>query len=92
MNKYRGENLFSPTRKTFKFSSFLNIDKTLKLWFYQQRELNMPVNLMKLSLKSIGFYETLYLDPENRKKFGGSIGYVQKYLQRNSIKLKHMHG
>ena len=92
LRKYREENPYSPTRKTIKFSSFPNIDKTLKIWFYQQRELNRPVNLMKLSLKSIEFYEKLYPDPKNRKKFDGSIGYVQKFLQRNSIKLRHMHG
>ena len=40
---------------------------------------------MKLSLKSIEFNEKLYPETENRKELDGSIGYVQKFLQRNSI-------
>ena len=76
----------------FKFSSFPKIDQALKIWFYQQRELNRPVTLDYLRTMSKEFYEGFFPDPTNRPTFLGSVGYVQKFLARNSIKLRNMHG
>ena len=38
------------------------------------------------------FHDDFFPDPANRPIFLGSVGYVQKFLARNSIKLRNMHG
>ena len=92
LKKYREENPYSPIRKVFKFSSFPKVDQALKIWFYQQRELNRPITLDYLRSISVEFHENFFPDPTKRPIFLGSVGYIQKFLARNSIKLRNMHG
>ena len=73
-----------------------NIEKKT-LWALQEKLLNSPLSRISIKLIKVNFevywiFEKLYPDPENRKKFDGLIGYIKKFLQRNSIKLRHMHG
>ena len=92
LTNYRIENPYSPIRKALKFSDLPNVDTALKVWFYQQRELNFAVSLIELKTIAMQFNERFFPDPNTRKKFEASVGYVQKFLKRNSIKLRNMHG
>ena len=92
MTNYRIENPYSPIKKALKFSDFPNVDAALKVWFYQQDELNFAVSLIELKTIAMQFYERFFPDTKTRKKFEASEGYVQKFLKRNSIKLRNMHG
>ena len=62
LKKYREENPYSPVRKVFKFSAFPKVDQALKIWFYQQRELNRPVTLEYLRSMSKEFHEDFFPD------------------------------
>jgi hypothetical protein len=90
LENFRKENPLSPDRRAFKFSSFPYVEKALKMWFYQQRALQYPVQMHHLQQKALQFFNSFY--PSRNKSFNASNGYIHNFLTRNSLKLRNMHG
>ena len=49
------------------------------------------MSLIELRTAAIQFYEKKFPDPSNWKKLDAPV-YVERFLKRNSIKLRNMHG
>ena len=55
-------------------------------------KLDFAVSLIELRTITIQFYGIFFPDPNTRKNFVASVGYAQKFLKINSIKLRNLHG
>ena len=82
---YRLVNPLEATRKHLKFSAYPRVEKALKIWYYQQRGIKSAISLSQLQRKAKQFFDALH--PNAEKPFLASVGFVQKFLSRNSISL-----
>jgi len=94
--EYRLANPQSNMKCTFKGSDFPLVDSALKMWFYQARAKNMPINQELAGMQAMVFHRAFYPipNPNSRRKvpFSASNGYVQRFCQRYAIKNRNMHG
>ena len=86
---FRKENPDSKIKCTFKTSSYPLVDKALKLWFYQMRNNNVPINFETVSCQAMIFQRESYLDITN---FTASKGFTQRFCERYNIKNIRLHG
>ncbi|RNA00221.1 anoctamin-4 isoform X2, partial [Brachionus plicatilis] len=85
LSKFRNNNPDSAIRCTFKTSNYPLLDKALKLWFYQVRNSNVPINFETVAFQAKIFQREFYLAAEN---FSASSGYIQRFCKRHNIKTR----
>jgi len=89
LSKFRKENPGSTIRCTFKTSHYPLTDQALKLWFYQVRGSNVPINYETVACQAKLFQREFYPEIEN---FGATSGFIQKFCKRHHIKATRLHG
>ncbi len=89
LSKFRKENPGSTIRCTFKTSHYPLTDQALKLWFYQVRGSNVPINYETVACQAKLFQREFYPEIEN---FGATSGFIQNFCKRHHIKATRLHG
>ena len=93
--KYRSENPNSGIKSIFKDSYYPELDKSLKIWVYQARTINIHLSHDIVATQAKVLYDQFYPvreDDPNKSELKGSRGFVQRFCGRHNFFSKKLCG
>jgi transposase len=86
IKKYRHEYPSNVDRKVLRLSPLHEVEKALKIWYFQRKHQNINVSYTTLIEKAKHFHNLIYPKPNEKKyAFSGSNGFIHNFGKRNGM-------